>query len=119
MAGGDIDALAQAVVNAAPAAGHGVTLGFAMPIDVTSWLNIEPRFAALAYQSKQTLSTSDATLRHDSEGAGFDAGLAFSVRAGGPIYLGAGVDCFHEDRGCNTLLVSAQIEYRFGHRAQH
>jgi hypothetical protein len=118
MAGGDIDALAQAVVNAAPAAGHGVTLGFAMPIDVTSWLNIEPRFAALAYQSKQTLSTLDATLRHDSEGAGFDAGLAFSVRAGGPIYLGAGVDCFHEDRGCNTLLVSAQIEYRFGHRAQ-
>ena len=116
--GGDIDGLAQAVVNAAPAAGHGVTLGFAMPIDVTSWLNIEPRFAALGYQSKQTLSTSDATLRHDSTGAGFDAGLAFSVRAGGPIYLGAGVDCFHEDRGCNTLLVSAQIEYRFGHRGE-
>jgi len=93
-------------------------LGFSMPIDVTSWLNIEPRFAALAYQSKQTLSTSDATLRHDSTGAGFDAGLAFSVPAGGPIYLGAGIDCFHEDRGCNTLLVSAQIEYRFGHRAE-
>lgn len=118
LAGGDIDGLAQAVVNAAPAAGHGVTLGFAMPVDVTSWLNIEPRVAALGYQSKQTLSTSDATLRHDSTGAGFDAGLAFSVRAGGPIYLGAGVDCFHEDRGCNTLLVSAQIEYRFGHRAE-
>jgi hypothetical protein len=32
--------------------------------------------------------------------------------------LGAGIDCFHEDRGCNTLLVSAQIEYRFGHRAE-
>jgi hypothetical protein len=118
LAGGDIDGLAQAVVNAAPAAGHGVTLGFAMPVDVTSWLKIETRFAALAYQSKQTLSTSDATLRHDSTGAGFDAGLAFSVRAGGPIYLGAGIDCFHEDRGCNTLLVSAQIEYRFGHRAE-
>jgi hypothetical protein len=118
LAGGDIDGLAQAVVNAAPAAGHGVTLGFAMPIDITSWLNIEPRFAALGYQSKQTLSTSDATLRHDSTGAGFDAGLAFSVRAGGPIYLGAGVDCFHEDRGCNTLLISAQFEYRFGHRGE-
>jgi hypothetical protein len=117
LAGSDIDSLAQSVVNAAPAAGHGVTVGFAMPIDVTSWLSVEPRFAALAYQSKQSLSTSDATLRHDSTGAGFDAGLAFSVRAGGPIYLGAGIDCFHEDRGCNTLLVSGQIEYRFGHRA--
>jgi hypothetical protein len=118
LAGGDIDGLAQAVVNAAPAAGHGVTLGFALPIEVTSWLSVDPRFAALAYQSKQSLSTSDATLRHDSSGAGFDAGLAFSVRAGGPIFLGVGIDCFHEDRGCNTLLVSGHIEYRFGHRAE-
>jgi hypothetical protein len=31
LAGSDIDSLTQSVVNAAPAAGHGVTVGFAMP----------------------------------------------------------------------------------------
>jgi hypothetical protein len=114
--GTHVDALAQSVVDGAPAAGHGMTFGFALPVDITSRLSVEPRFAALAYQSKQSITTSDATLRHDSTGVGFDAGVVFSLRVAGPIYLGAGVDCFHEDHACNALLVSGQVEYRFGRR---
>jgi hypothetical protein len=114
--GAHLDALAQTLVNAAPAAGHGITLGLALPVDITSRLSVEPRFAALAYQSKQSITTSDATLRHDSTGLGFDAGVAFSLRVSGPIYLGFGIDCFHEDHDCNALLVSGQLEYRFGRR---
>ena len=112
---GDIDGLAQEVVNAAPPAGHGITLGFAMPLEVLPRVSVEPRFAALFYQSKQSLMTSDATLRNDNKGVGFDAGLALSVRVIGPVYFGAGVDCFHQDRSCNVLLLSGQLEYRFGH----
>lgn len=114
--GTHVDAVAQALVDAAPAAGHGITFGFALPVDLTSRLSVEPHFAALAYQSKQSITTSDATLRHDSTGVGFDAGVAFSLRVAGPVYLGVGVDCFHEDRGCNALLLSGQVEYRFGRR---
>jgi hypothetical protein len=111
----DTDTVAQEVVNAAPPAGHGITLGFAMPLEVLPRLSVEPRFAALFYQSKQSLTTSDATLRNDNKGVGFDAGVALSVRVIGPVYLGAAVDCFHQDRSCNVLLVSGQLEYRFGH----
>ena len=113
-ASSEVDRIAQEVVDAAPPAGHGVTLGFALPIDVTSRFSIEPRFAALFYQSKQSLTTSDATLRNDSKGVGFLAGAAASARVFGPVYVGAGVDCFHQNRACNVLLLSGHIEYRFG-----
>jgi hypothetical protein len=112
---GDIDGIAQEVVDAAPPAGHGITLGFAWPLELLPRVSVEPRFAALFYQSKQSLTTSDATLRNDNKGVGFDAGVALSVRVIGPVYFGAAVDCFHQDRSCNVLLLSGQLEYRFGH----
>ncbi len=109
-----VDTIAQEVVNSAPPAGHGITLGLAVPFDIGSRISVEPRFAALLYQSKQTLTTYDATLRNDSKGVGVDAGAAISARVFGPVYVGASVDCFHENHACNVLLLSGQIEYRFG-----
>jgi hypothetical protein len=41
-------------------------------------------------------------------------GMAFSLRVAGAVYLGAGIDCFHEDHACNALLLTGQLEYRFG-----
>ena len=110
----NVDTIAQEVVDAAPPAGHGVTLGFALPIGITSRISVEPHVAALVYQSKQTLGTPDTTVRDDRRGAGFDVGGSVTARLLGSLYLGAGVDCFHETRACDTVLLEGVIEYRFG-----
>ena len=109
-----VDTIAQAVVDAAPPAGHAATLGVALPVDITSRLSFEPRIAALIFQSKQTLTTSDARVRDDSWGSGFEVGGALNVRLFDSLYLGASVDCFHQTRACNTVLLAAVIEFHFG-----
>ena len=109
-----VDAIAKEVVDAAPPAGHGATVGLALPIDITSRLSFTPRVAVLAYKSNQTLRTPDGTVRDDFWGTGFDVGGTVTARLFDSLYVGAGVDCFHQTRSCNTVLLNGVIEYRFG-----
>jgi hypothetical protein len=110
----DVAALAQRVANALAPAGHGVTLGFALPLELVYNVDIVPRLSALAYQSKQSVSTAVATYRDDVRGVGVDAGLSLTARVAGPLNVGIGVDCLHLTQACNALLYTGQIEYRFG-----
>ena len=109
----DDTALAKRTVHALQPAGHGVTAGFTLPVELTSSLSIEPRVSALFYESTQELSTSAASYEDKEHGFGVDAGLTFGVRVAKPLHLGIGVDCMHMTQACNVLVVSAQLEYRF------
>jgi hypothetical protein len=111
----DAAVLAQRAVRALQPAGHGVTAGFALPVELTALLSIEPRVSALFYESKQDLSTPTATYEDKEHGFGVDAGLSFAVRIAKPLSVGIGVDCVHMTQACNVLILSAQLEYRFTH----
>jgi Beta-propeller repeat len=113
----NIPQLAQTLVRKLEPAGRGVTSNLAAPLDINSWLAIEPRFGLLVYQSKQEVSTTVGTFSHNRVGAGIDAGLALLLHPTQRIYIGAGVDCFDTDGRCNVLLYSAEIEYHFGKRS--
>jgi hypothetical protein len=110
----DVGALAQRILGQLAPAGHGVTAGFALPLQFGSVFGIEPRLSALYYQSKQVVAVAAADYRNDLRGTGIDAGFSTTFRVAAPLYLGVGVDCFHMTQACNVLLYTAQIEYRFG-----
>ena len=110
----NIPQLAQTIVHSLPPAGRGLTLNLALPLNITRWLAIEPRFGLLAYQSKQEVFTPGATISDDRSGVGFDAGLALLIVPATHFSFGAGVDCFDAGGRCNVLLYSAVIEYHFG-----
>jgi hypothetical protein len=110
----DAGALAQRILGQLAPAGHGVTVGFALPLQFGSLFGIQPRLSALYYQSKQVVSVAAADYRNDLRGMGLDAGFSTTFRVAAPLYVGAGVDCFHMTQACNVLIYTAQIEYRFG-----
>jgi hypothetical protein len=110
----DVGALAQRILGQLAPAGHGVTAGFALPMQFGSMFGIEPRLSALYYQSKQVVAAATADYRNDLRGMGVDAGFSTTFRVAAPLYFGIGVDCFHMTQACNALIYSAQLEYRFG-----
>jgi hypothetical protein len=114
----DVAALAQRILGQLAPAGHGVTAGFALPLEFGSLFGIEPRLSALYYQSKQVVEGGTADYRNDLRGMGLDAGLSTTFRVAAPLYVGVGADCLHMTQACNVLLYTAQIEYRFGHVKQ-
>jgi hypothetical protein len=57
----DVAALAQRILGQLAPAGHGVTAGFALPLEFGSLFGIEPRPSALYYQSKQVVEGGTAT----------------------------------------------------------
>jgi hypothetical protein len=109
----DPGALAQRILGQLAPAGHGVTAGFALPIQFGSVFGIEPRLSALYYQSKQVVSFATADYRNDQRGFGLDAGFSTTFRIAAPLYVGVGLDCFHMTQACNVMTYTAQIEYRF------
>jgi hypothetical protein len=112
----DVAALAQRILGQLAPAGHGVTAGFALPLQFGSLFGIESRLSALYYQSKQVVEGGTADYRNDLRGMGLDAGLSTTFRVAAPLYVGVGADCLHMTQACNVLLYTAQIEYRFGQR---
>jgi hypothetical protein len=110
----NIAQLAETIARKLPPAGRGVTLGLAAPLDVSSWLAVEPRVGLLAFQSKQEVFTPGGTVSDDRKGAGLDAGLGLLLFPHGRWSAGAGLDCFAASGRCNVLLYSAVLEYRFG-----
>jgi hypothetical protein len=111
----NIPQLAQTIIRNLSSAGHALTLNLAAPLDITSWLAVEPRVGVLGFQSKQEVYAPQGTFSHDREGGGIDAGLALLLRPTRKLYVGAAVDCF--DTGgsrCDVLLYSAEIEFHFG-----
>ncbi len=61
----NIPQLAQTTVNKLWSAGRGFTAGLAAPVDLGSWLAIEPRLGLLAYQSTQKVYAPDGTFSQD------------------------------------------------------
>ena len=112
----DAGPLAQRILGQLAPAGHGVTAGFAMPLQFGSVVGIEPRLSVLYYQSKQVVSLATDVYRNDLRGIGVDAGVSTTFRVAAPLYLGVGVDCFHMTQACNVMTYTAQIEFRFGQR---
>jgi len=114
----DIAALSQTIARKLWSAGQAVTLGLAAPLDVVSWLAIEPRLELLAFRSKQEVFTPLGTFADDRTGGGADAGLSLLVHPMRSVYLGAGVDYFDLGGHGSVLLYSAEITYHFGTRTQ-
>lgn len=112
----DAGPLAQRILGQLAPAGHGVTAGFALPLQFGSVVGIEPRLSALYYQSKQVVSLATEVYRNDLRGVGVDAGLSTTFRVTAPLYVGVGVDCFHMTQACNVMTYTAQVEFRFGQR---
>jgi hypothetical protein len=110
----DADALAQRILGQLAPAGHGVTAGFAWPMQFGPVFGIEPRLSALYYQSKQVVSLATEVYRNDLRGVGLDAGLSTTWRVAAHWYAGVGLDCFHMTQACNVMTYTAQIELRFG-----
>ena len=114
----DIAALSQTIARKLWSAGQAVTLGLAAPLDVVSWLAIEPRLELLAFRSKQEVFTPLGTFADDRTGGGADAGLSLLVHPMRSVYVGAGVDYFDLGGHGSVLLYSAEIAYHFGTRTQ-
>jgi hypothetical protein len=110
----NVAGVAQTAVRKLYAAGRAVSVGFALPLDLGPWLSIEPRLAALGFESKQTVYTPQARYAQTREGAGLDAGLGLFVSPLPRVGVGAAVDCFDIGGRCNVLLYSVAVEYRFG-----
>jgi hypothetical protein len=112
----DNAALAQRILGQLAPAGHGVTAGFALPLQFGSVFGIEPRLSALYYQSKQVVALGTTEYRNDLRGVGLDAEFSATFHIAAPFYAGVGLDCFHMTQSCNVLVYTAQLEYRFGKR---
>jgi uncharacterized repeat protein (TIGR03803 family) len=111
----DIAGLSQTTARKLWPAGQAITLGFAAPLDVASWLAVEPRVAGLAFRSKQEVFTPLGTFSDDRSGGGLDAGLSLLIHASRTVSFGAGFDCFDLGGHCTVLMYSAEFSYHFGH----
>ena len=110
----NIASLSQTIARKLWSAGQGATLGLAAPLDFNSWFAIEPRLSLLVFRSKQEVFSPVGTFADDRTGAGFDGGVSLLFHPMGPVYLGAGVDCYDIDGRCSVLLYSGEVSYRFG-----
>ena len=110
----NVTALAETLDRHLPPAGWGLTLGLAAPMDLNHWFAIEPRLGLLGYASRQEVHTGTGTIALNRHGLGLDAGLSLLAHVSRHLVLGASVDCLDTHHDCNVLLISGQIEYRFG-----
>jgi hypothetical protein len=111
----NIPQLAQSIVHDLSPAGRGLTLGVAAPFNLNAWLALQPRLAALAFESTQQLYAPSGTVAHERHGGGLDGGLMLLARPSSSLAFGVGVDCFDTSARCDVLLYSAELEYHFGH----
>ena len=102
-------------LNALHPAGRGGTLGLSGLFALQPWVSLQTRAALLVYDSRLVVDGPAGRFTRTRSGAGFDVGgtLLFTLTPG--LYAGAGVDCYHTRSGCDVRLLSAQVEYHFGH----